>query len=196
MATVLIVEDNPEIARLYESVFAEHNTHILGDVPEAITYLQRGRPDLVIMDFHLPSGSGVDVLNYIRAQGNLRDIPVLGISVDDMLKGQAKEKGINAFLTKPIDVGELINTAQGLMTSPRKAPTREMRAALEAYATAYQAVYHHPPKGQWTGFQVLIDGHPCDEAWLNAETRRLRSLTSGGEPRNYLLKLIDKLRKL
>jgi CheY-like chemotaxis protein len=197
MATVLIVEDNPEIARLYESVFAQHQTHVLGDVPDAITYLQKGHPDLVIMDFHLPSGSGVDVLNYIRSQGTLRDVPVLGISVDDMLKSTAKEQGVDAFLTKPIDVGELINTAQGLMSSTHTVPSREMRAILKDYADAYLAVYKRPPKGQWTSGQVLIDGHPCDERWLRAETRRLKSLVQdGSEPKSYLLKLIDKLRRL
>src|SRR5262245_59001360 len=117
MATVLIVEDNPEIAMLYERIFERHRTRIFHDVPESIDYLQQERPDLVIMDFHLPSGSGVDVLNYIRSQPSLEDVPVLGISVDDMLKGEAKEQGINAFLTKPIDIGELIKTAQKLLSS-------------------------------------------------------------------------------
>ncbi len=197
MATVLIVEDNPEIARLYESVFAQHQTHVLGDVPEAITYLRTGRPDLVIMDFHLPSGSGVDVLSYIRSQNTLKDVPVLGISVDDMIQWEAKQQGLNAFMTKPIDVGELISTAQGLISSKRKVPSQEMQAILKQYADAYQAVYKRPPKGQWTGSEVLIDGHPCDETWLKSETRRLKSLVSqGSEPRSYLLKLIDKLRRL
>jgi two-component system, NtrC family, response regulator HydG len=197
MAKVLIVEDNPEIARLYESIFAQHQTRVLGDVPDAIIFLQTSRPDLIIMDFHLPSGSGVDVLSYVRSQSSLRDVPVLGISVDDMLKSTATQKGANAFLTKPIDVGELIKTAQGLMSSTRKVPSRELQAILKEYADAYQGVYKRPPKGQWTGTQVLIDGQPCDEAWLKSETRRLQSLVANGnEPKSYLLKLIDKLRRL
>ncbi len=196
MATVLIIEDNPEIAELYESVFAQHKTDVLSDVPEAISYLQRCRPDLVIMDFHLPSGSGVEVLNYIRSQSSLRDVPVLGISVDDMLKDEARQHGANAFMTKPIELGELIHTARALLSSRRKVPPEQMQAVLKDYAAAYQEVYNRPPKGQWTGTHVLIDGHPCDETWLKAETRRLRSLTVAGQPRSYLHRLIDKLRKL
>jgi CheY-like chemotaxis protein len=197
MARVLIVEDNPEIARLYESIFAQHQTHVLGDVPDAIMFLQTSRPDLIIMDFHLPSGSGVNILSFVRSQTKLRDVPILGISVDDMLKSTAKQRGVDAFLTKPIDVGELIDTAQSLMSSTRKVPSREMQAMLKEYADAYQGVYKRPPKGQWTGSQVLIDGHPCDETWLKSETRRLKSLVANGnEPKSYLLKLIDKLRRL
>ncbi len=196
MATVLILEDNAEIASLYALVFEAHNTSIFNDVPDAIDCLKGLQPDLVIMDFHLPSGSGVDVLSYMRSQPRLRDVPVLGVSVDDTVKWEAKEHGLNAFMTKPIDISDLINTAQRLISSPKKVPSHEMRAALTKYAEAYQAVYNRPPKGQWTGTAVLIDGQPCDEAWLYAETRRLRSLTVGGAPKNYLNRLIDKLRRL
>ncbi|MCC7446281.1 MAG: response regulator [Anaerolineae bacterium] len=196
MATVLIVEDNPEIADLYALAFSQHQTRVLGDVPEAIGYLQKGCPDLVIMDFHLPSGSGVDVLTYMRSRANLKDVPVLGISVDDTLKYEAKASGANAFMTKPIDVNELINTAQRLISSNRRVPSQEMRAALNEYAEAYQRIYNRPPKGQWTGSQVLIDGYPCDEVWLRSETRRLQSLVKSEPPRNYLHRLIDKIRRL
>src|SRR5258707_3958312 len=163
MASVLIVEDNPEIAVLYERIFEQHQTYIFNDVPDAITYLQGIRPDLVIMDFHLPSGSGVEVLNYMRSQANLKDVPVLGVSVDDEMKDEAKAQGMDAFLPKPIDLTELINTAQRLISTPKKAPGGELRAALNDYAVAYERVYKRKPKGAWTGTQVLIDGHACDE---------------------------------
>src|SRR5215467_7647986 len=163
MASVLIVEDNPEIAVLYERIFEEHQTYIFSDVPDAITYLQGKSPDLVIMDFHLPSGSGVDVLNYMRSQSNLKDIPVLGVSVDDELKDLAKAQGMDAFLPKPIDISDLIDTAQRLISTRKQAPSGELRAALNDYAAAYESVYKRKPKGTWTGNEVLIDGQPCDE---------------------------------
>lgn len=195
MANVLILEDNLEIAGLYERIFAQHTTRILGDIPEAIGYLRRDCPDLVIMDFHLPSGSGVDVLNYMRSQPKLRDVPVLGVSVDDLLKDDALEQGMNAFLMKPLELSELIQTANRLISTARKqVPSADLRAALNDYAAAYQNIYHRMPKGVWTGSEVLIEGHACDVHWLRGETRRLRSLTQGGEPRNYLHRLLEKIR--
>jgi CheY-like chemotaxis protein len=196
MATVLIVEDNVEIAQLYERIFEKHQTCVFYDLPETMHYLETNRPDLVITDFHLPSGSGVEILQYIRSEPGLRDVPVLGISVDDTLKTEARERGIDVFLTKPIDLSDLINAAQRLLSSTRKVPSHEMQAALRAYAAAYQKAYNRLPHGQWTGTQVLIDGQPCDEAWLQSETHRLQSLTTGGVQRNYLHRLIDKLRRL
>jgi CheY-like chemotaxis protein len=201
MANVLILEDNPEIASLYEQIFREHQTRVLGDVPDAISFLQEGQPDLVIMDFYLPSGSGVEVLNYMRSQSGLKDVPVLGVSVDDMLKEEAQQSGMNAFMTKPIDIRELIDTAQHLIsTKPQAhttpAPGPELRAALNDYAAAYQKIYGRKPQGTWNGTQVLINNQPCDERWLRSETRRLKSLSVGGDPRNYLLRLLDKVRRL
>src|SRR5258708_7653198 len=196
MANVVILEDNPEIAGLYEQIFFQHQTRIIHDVPEAIGYLHRDCPDLVIMDFHLPSGSGVDVLNWMRRQKGLKDVPVLGISVDDLLLEEAKSQGMNAFLTKPIEVQQLIDTAQKLLSGARKVPSGALPPALNHYATAYLAVFHRMPKGQWTGTRVLIDRHPDDDRCLHAEANRLRSLVAGGEPRHYLARLMDKIRRL
>jgi DNA-binding response OmpR family regulator len=196
MATVLILEDNVEIATIYERIFFNHKTCILPDVPEAISYLKAVRPDLVITDFHLPSGSGMDVINYMRSQTNLKNVPILGVSVDDLLKDQAKDQGMDEFLMKPIELKDLIDTAQRLISGQKRAPSGELREALDAYAAAYKQVYGRMPTGRWTGTQVMIDDQPCDIPWLQAETRRLRSLMVGGEPRNYLMRLLDKVRRL
>src|SRR5258708_13634487 len=133
MANVVTLEDNPEIAGLYEQIFFQHQTRIIHDVPEAIGSLHRDCPDLVIMDFHLPSGSGVDVLNWMRRQKGLKDVPVLGISVDDLLLEEAKSHGMNAFLTKPIEVQQLIDTAQRLISVPPNVPSGALPPALNHY---------------------------------------------------------------
>ena len=196
MANVLIVEDNPDIAILYERIFRQYRTQIIYDVPEAINYLRRDRPDLVIMDFHLPSGSGVDVLSYMRSQSDLKDVPVLGVSCDDLIKDEATQHGMNAFLPKPIEIAELLRTAQRLISSTQRAPSDELKKALNEYAEAYQKVYRRMPHGKWTGSEVLIDGYVCDERWLRSETKRLRSLMNNGDPRSYLHRLLDKIRRM
>src|SRR5258708_24318922 len=111
MANVVILEDNPEIAGLYEQIFFQHQTRVIHDVPEAIGYLHRDCPDLVIMDFHLPSGSGVDVLNWMRRQKGLKDVPVLGLSVDELLLEEATGQRMTAFRTQPIQGQQRLDTA-------------------------------------------------------------------------------------
>jgi CheY-like chemotaxis protein len=194
MATVLIVEDNRDIAGLYERVFAGHQTRVVADVPEAMSYLRQSCPDLLILDFHLPSGSGLEVLKYLRS--SFPTVSVLGISADDLLKEKARQEGIDAFLSKPFRVIDLARTAHTLLSQPRKGPSPSMLAALQEYAQAFQRVYKCPPHGQWTGSQVLINGEVRDEAWFRAETRRLNNLSMAHPPRNYLHRLIDKIRNL
>ena len=195
MATVLIVEDNAEIAGLYERIFARHRTHVSDDEPDAIGYLQHDHPDLLILDFHLPSGSGMNILKYVRSQPALKELPVLAVTADDLLRDAATTEGVNVFLTKPFEIRDLVTAAQQLLDAHRSPISASMRSALAEYADAHQKVYNHPPSGQWAGNRVVIDGQICDETWLRTETRRLRSLTAGGgAPRNYLRRLVDKIR--
>ena len=196
MAHILIVEDNMEIATLYMQVFAEHQTRVLCDVPEAITYLQEARPDLVITDLHLPTRSGIEILSFIRTSSALRDVPVIGISIDDMLKWEAQERGVDVFMTKPIEITELYNTARRLMYNVKKSPDPHMQAALRDYAAAYHRVYNSFPRGQWTGTHIMIGGVPRNAAWLLAEARRLRELAPPRPTRGYVNRLIDRLRRL
>jgi DNA-binding response OmpR family regulator len=203
MATVVVIEDNADIAELYRNIFTQHSVQIFPDVPDALTYLQRNRPDLVITDFYLPSGTGKDVAGFMRSQVTLRDVPILGVSVDDLQRQEAQKMGMNEFLSKPLDLQEVINVAQLLISTPRQprrasqdALTPGMIQALKEYTVAYRELYSRQPDAVCTGTEVLVGGQPCDEAWLRAEVARLRSLARGGGPKNYLMKLIDKLRRL
>jgi DNA-binding response OmpR family regulator len=196
MAHILIVEDNMEIASLYRQVFAQHQTRVLGDVPEAIAYLQEARPDLVITDFYLPTRSGIEILSYIRTTSALKDIPVIGISVDDTLKWEALERGVDVFMTKPIEIMELYDVARRLINSAKRSPDPNMQAALRDYAAAYHRVYSCFPRGQWTGTHFVIDGEPHDATWLLAEARRLREFAPPRLSRGYIHRLIDRLRRL
>lgn len=200
MSRLLIVEDNPDIADLYVTIFADQETVVLSDVPQAIQFLSRHRPDLVITDFHLPSGTGADIISHIRRHSSLADIPVLGISVDDTLKEDLIEQGATAFMTKPLDIGELIGMAQQLLTTPIErltTPALAPEVVLAAYLDAYDAAYHRRPECYWTGRFFLIERQRCDQAWLLSETERLRNVvTKQNAPRNALLRLIDKLRRV
>lgn len=133
MASILIVEDNPDIAMLYERVLMGHTTQIFQNTSDAKAHLETAHPDLTILDMHLPGESGIAVLDYIRSQERLKDTPVVGISADDLQKEQAKLKGINAFLTKPIDIDEMIMTVYKLLK-----PTSEPQPAQSSLQPSLQ----------------------------------------------------------
>src|SRR5258708_39499823 len=115
MASILIVEDNPDIAMLYQRLCRDHETETFRSTSEAIEYLSNHRPHLVILDFHLAASHGLDVLDYMRANQDLADTPVLGISADDMLRQEANQKGVSAFLPKPIDLEDFYAVTNNLL---------------------------------------------------------------------------------
>jgi putative two-component system response regulator len=65
--------------------------------------------DLVLLDIIMPVMGGIDVLKVVRADENLRQVPIIVLTTDETKKGEALEFGANAFLMKPIRNTDLIN---------------------------------------------------------------------------------------
>ncbi len=63
---------------------------------------QRNDIDLVLLDIIMPVMGGIDVLKVVRADDNLRQVPIIVLTTDETKKGEALEFGANAFLMKPI----------------------------------------------------------------------------------------------
>lgn len=114
---VLLVEDDPGDARLtLESLHdskIRNTVVVLDDGAEVLPYLRREgahvdalRPDLILLDLNLPGRSGLDILADIRADEDLRSLPVVVLTTSaeekDIVASYAKHA--NAFVTKPIDL--------------------------------------------------------------------------------------------
>ena len=72
------------------------------------------RPDLVLLDLHLPDISGEEVLDELRTRRETRDTPVVVISAAATKARVAalERRGIEAYLTKPIDLSELLEAVR------------------------------------------------------------------------------------
>ncbi len=68
--------------------------------------------DLVLLDIIMPIMGGIDVLKVVRADENLRQVPIIVLTTDETKKGEALEFGANAFLMKPIRNADLISKMQ------------------------------------------------------------------------------------
>ncbi len=111
--TVLYVEDNLSSLRLVERVVARRPGVRLMPAMQGrlgIELARQHRPDLIFLDLHLPDIPGAEVLQQLRAEADLRGIPVVVISAD-ATPGQIKRLlagGARAYLTKPIDIHQLL----------------------------------------------------------------------------------------
>jgi two-component system cell cycle response regulator DivK len=114
--TVLIVEDNELNMKLFRDLLEAHGYQTVGtrNGVEALDLARRHRPDLILMDIQLPEVSGLDVTRWIKADADLRAIPVVAVTAFAM-KGdeeRIREGGCEAYLSKPISVGKFIETVR------------------------------------------------------------------------------------
>ena len=124
--TILYIEDNLSNLQLIE--------HLLDQEP-AVTVLpsmqgqlgielaREHRPDLILLDLHLPDLPGSEVLQRLQADPTTRDIPVVVISADATEHQRARllAAGARAYLTKPIDVARTLAVLHELLTAPAAA---------------------------------------------------------------------------
>lgn len=71
--------------------------------------------DLVLLDIIMPVMGGIEVLQIVRADDNLRQVPIIVLTTDETKKGEALEFGANGFLMKPIRKDDLINKIDALI---------------------------------------------------------------------------------
>jgi PAS domain S-box-containing protein len=110
---VLHVEDNESNAALVAQVLARRpGVQLLsaGLARVGLELASRHRPDLILLDLHLPDLPGDEFLHRLRADPDVRDTRVVAVSADatPTRVRQLVDLGVEAYLTKPVDVGALL----------------------------------------------------------------------------------------
>ena len=117
--TVLIVEDEEDIALLLKDrlELAGHNAHVARSGMKGLAYARKHRPDLVILDLMLPDMDGYDVCEELRMHYDSWIMPVLMLTALDKAIDQVRgfARGADAYLTKPYDPEELLQTVSYLL---------------------------------------------------------------------------------
>ncbi len=126
-AEILLVEDSPSDAELTRVAIQEgkidNNLHHVKDGAEAMAFLRREgkyatapRPDLILLDLNLPKMSGLEVLRAIRADQRLKSlvVTILTTSRDENHVFDAYDLNVNAYITKPVDLGQFFQCITAL----------------------------------------------------------------------------------
>lgn len=117
---VLYVEDNPANVRLVERILDQRPLVELLTAPQAqmgIELARAHRPDLVVMDIHLPGMDGFEALKRLRADDVTREIPVIALSASVMPRDVEKglEAGFGEYIKKPLDVSQFLKTIDDIL---------------------------------------------------------------------------------
>ena len=115
---ILFVEDERSIAEPFSKALAREGfePHLAGTAARALELAERIDPDLILLDLHLPDMPGQEVLRRLRAEPRTAEVPVLILSADarPSLIKELLAQGGRAFLTKPLDVKELLQHLDGV----------------------------------------------------------------------------------
>jgi signal transduction histidine kinase/DNA-binding NarL/FixJ family response regulator len=133
--SVLYIEDNPSNVRLVEKIFglsSDLGLHVAREGSSGVALARELRPDLVLLDLHLPDIPGEQVLAALRGDEVLADTPVIIVSADAS-PVQAKRllaAGANGYLTKPFDIDQLLAAVRTRGTPPLAADVAEIVNSL------------------------------------------------------------------
>lgn len=116
MSLILIVEDNEKNLKLVRDVLQVkgYSTLEAGTAEEGIRQALAHKPDLILMDIHLPGMSGIEALNVLRADPATAALPVIAVTASVMQhdRNQITEAGFDAYIGKPINIKEFLETVQ------------------------------------------------------------------------------------
>src|SRR5262245_11854534 len=113
---VLCVEDNPQNQLLVNRILASRGYKVVEatDGLAGLDMIRNLKPPLVLLDIDLPKMGGIEVVQQVKADPPLRDIPVIALTASAMHgdKERFLEAGCNDYLSKPIQVQQLIQIVE------------------------------------------------------------------------------------
>jgi CheY-like chemotaxis protein len=122
---VLLVEDDPGDVLMTREAFEDNklsnHLHVVNDGEQAIAFLTHAepypeapRPDLILLDLNLPRKDGREVLAEIKADDDLRAIPVVVLTTSEAEEDILRSYNLhaNAYVTKPVDFEQFIGVVR------------------------------------------------------------------------------------
>lgn len=119
---ILVIDDDFASRRVLELVLKRNGyaAVLAGDGCEGLRMAKEARPDLILLDFFMPGEDGFEVLAQLKADPELRGIPVVifTVLVREESERRALELGAAAYVTKPFDIGEVITRIRRILPQP------------------------------------------------------------------------------
>ncbi len=116
---ILILEDNELNMKLSHDLLEVHGYTTLQTKGgrEALQLAREHRPDLILMDIQLPEVSGLGVTKWIKADDDLKSIPVIAVTAFAMKGDEEKIRSgeCEAYIAKPISVNSFLETIQTVL---------------------------------------------------------------------------------
>lgn len=147
---ILVVEDEPAQLQVLSYNLKSEGFRLATakDGDEALLIVKEQVPDLIILDWMLPSTSGIEICRQLKSQSNTKAMPILMLTArgDENDRVRGLETGADDYVVKPYSVNELIARVRGLLRRARPASVDD---ELTHGALTMDLVQH----------KVTLDGH-------------------------------------
>ncbi|ARP37609.1 Chemotaxis protein CheY [Vibrio atlanticus] len=109
---ILIVDDFSTMRRIVKNLLRDlgfNNTQEADDGLTALPMLKKGEFDFVVTDWNMPGMQGIDLLKHVRADAELKHLPVLMITAEAKREQiiEAAQAGVNGYIVKPFTAATL-----------------------------------------------------------------------------------------
>jgi two-component system, cell cycle response regulator DivK len=119
MSLILIVEDNEKNLKLVRDVLQVkgYATIEATSAEDGIKLATERKPDLILMDIHLPGMNGIEALKVLRVEAATAAIPIVAVTASVMQQDRKliTEAGFNAYVGKPINIKEFLDTVREIL---------------------------------------------------------------------------------
>ena len=152
---ILVVEDNELNLKLFCDLLRAHGYEAepVRDGREAVERARAFRPELVVMDIQMPYVSGLELIEQLKADEELKATPIMAVTAY-AAKGdeeRIRDAGAEGYVSKPISLMRFIEAVRGLLAAaeePQRALADEEAAAPETEAADTETAPASPAEGE------------------------------------------------
>ncbi|WP_285009466.1 sigma-54-dependent transcriptional regulator [Pedobacter faecalis] len=160
MAKTLIIEDDLTFSHILEGFLTKngHQAVLYQDIKTSLPALERQSPEIILLDYRLPDGTGIDVLSYLRDRQ--MDVPVVIMtSFNDVRTAvRSMQMGAVDYITKPVNPDELLMVINHALNSGDTPSSIEFADALKGKSPNAEKLYEHIALVAPTNMSVIIQG--------------------------------------
>jgi phosphate regulon transcriptional regulator PhoB len=151
---ILVIEDEPDIRKLVQYNLTQEHFNVVEaeDGEQALSLLQREKPNLVILDLMLPGLSGLELCKMLRQRSDTSRLPILMLTAKagetDRIVGL--EMGADDYLAKPFSPREMVARVRAILRRAESKPASETAVSYEK----------GPLKIDFSTYEVFVRGKP------------------------------------
>jgi two-component system, cell cycle response regulator len=202
MPKVAIVDDmlpNALLLKSYVKRLEAVEAVTYTDPVEALARCDEMKPDLVLLDYHMPQMNGVDFVKRFRGSKDLKDIPIIMITGEEKKEAlyEALRAGANDFLRKPVDEIELVTRVRNLLElRARQIEVAEANKQLYVLATTDQLTNLKNRRNFLEQLELEVErsvryGRPCSLALIDADRFKAVNDTYGHDIGDKVLQVLS-----